>query len=121
MLARLRKMFLRICAAACVLPLWCAHAAVLVDDTVLPWPGGVVHWAYNPADQSPLQTTDAWVATMADAMARWQAVCRVQFVYDGLTDLTTSKGSARRPSSIGTPRSWHQDPRSLAAPVWVCK
>ncbi len=94
MLTRLNKIFLRICTAACVFPLWCAHAAVLVDDKVLPWPGGVVHWAYNPADQSPLQTTEAWVATMADTMARWQAVCRVQFVYDGLTDLTTSGGSA---------------------------
>ncbi len=94
MLARLNKIFLRMFTAACVFPLWCAHAAVLVDDTVLPWPGGVVHWAYNPVGQSPLQTTDAWVATMAETMARWQAVCRVQFVYDGLTDLTTSGGSA---------------------------
>ena len=72
----------------------CAQAAILIDDKVLPWPGGVVHWAYNPAGQPALQTTDAWVATMADTLAKWQAVCQVQFVYDGLTAQTTVNGSA---------------------------
>ncbi|OYT90206.1 MAG: hypothetical protein CFE43_19530 [Burkholderiales bacterium PBB3] len=96
MKSRTRCRFLQVCIALGALQLGWANAAVLITDKVLPWPGGVVHWAYNPAGQPSLQTTEAWVDTMTDTMARWQAVCQVQFVYDGLTAQTTADGSAMR-------------------------
>ncbi|QJR10476.1 hypothetical protein DSM104443_01540 [Usitatibacter rugosus] len=58
-------------------------------------PGGVMHWRYNDANR-PVSVTknDAITKTQA-AMAKWTAVCKISFVYDGETAVgfNTSDGN----------------------------
>lgn len=49
------------------------------------WSAGRYDWYYNPAHQPSHLSTEAVVATIQRAAARWSAMCNVSFNYLGLT------------------------------------
>lgn len=60
-------------------------AQYMLGTTVHKWNGGIVYWYYNPASQPSNLTTEAVVNTIKAAASRWTGVCRVTFVYKGIS------------------------------------
>jgi chitinase len=56
--------------------------------------GGVMSWSYNDASRPPAITKAAVLAQIQASMAKWSAVCRITFVYQGetLTGLSSADG-----------------------------
>lgn len=57
------------------------------------WSGGLVKWYYNPSSQPANLTTDIVVNAMKVAAQRWSDMCRVTFIYMGLTTASPYMGS----------------------------
>ncbi|MES2949851.1 MAG: hypothetical protein V4858_15015 [Pseudomonadota bacterium] len=57
------------------------------------WSGGFVKWYYNPSSQPANLTTDEVVYAMKVAAKRWSDMCRVTFLYMGLTNAAPYMGS----------------------------
>ena len=50
------------------------------------WSGGVVNWRYNDAGRpSSIASASAMISLIQAQQAKWSAVCKVQFIYDGLS------------------------------------
>jgi len=49
------------------------------------WPGGVVHWRYNDANRPAgiVGSAATMISLIQAGMAKWSAVCNIQFIYDG--------------------------------------
>ncbi len=64
------------------------------------WSGRTVHWRYNDSNRPAAIVTsaNAAVSQVQAAMAKWSAVCNVQFVYDGTTANAASLASGTRDS-----------------------
>ena len=64
------------------------------------WSGRTLHWRYNDANRPANITASASAAVdrIQGAMAKWTAVCDVQFVYDGSTTAAASLASGTRDS-----------------------
>jgi Matrixin len=62
------------------------------------WNGRTVHWRYNDANRPAtiVATASAAVIRVQSAMAKWSAVCNVQFVYDGTTTNAASLATGTR-------------------------
>lgn len=62
------------------------------------WSGHTVHWRYNDSNRpvTLVASAAAAVSRMQAAMAKWSAVCNVQFVYDGTTTNAASLATGSR-------------------------
>ena len=62
------------------------------------WSGRTVHWRYNDANRPAniAASAGAVIDRIQGAMAKWTAVCDVQFVYDGSTTVGASLASGTR-------------------------
>ena len=65
------------------------------------WSGHTVHWRYNDANRAANIASSSSVAVnrIQGAMAKWAAVCNVQFIYDGSTTAAASLSAGTRDHS----------------------
>ncbi|MBC7709382.1 MAG: choice-of-anchor D domain-containing protein [Rhizobacter sp.] len=65
------------------------------------WGGRTVRWRYNDANRATniVSSSSAAVERIQGAMAKWTAVCNVQFVYDGSTTAAASLAAGARDRS----------------------
>ena len=62
------------------------------------WSGRTVRWRYNDANRpaSIVASSSATISRLQTAMAKWSAVCNVQFVYEGTTSNAASLATNAR-------------------------